>query len=434
MRSRRRDAAVLGLLALTLTSCASTPTSSGSASTSVTSSATPSSAAPSTTAASPSSASAPASSASAPRTSASAPHTSATSSVTSVTPTSTPSCQTLAASLTRAEQVGQLYMMGVEGSSIGPQESAHLHNLRIGSVVLLQTPVMSQSAVRALTESIVRAGGGRVPVLVSADQEGGLVQRLKGSGFSTIPAATEQATWSTSALSSAWATYGAQLHGAGVRYNLAPVTDLVTPEYVSTNAPIGQLHRNYGTTTTSVARSVGAVIDGLDRAGVAASAKHFPGLGAVTTNTDFGVATDYTTTTSSPSLDGFRAAIRAGAASVMVSSAIYEKIDPGVAAVFSSRIVTGLLRQQLGYTGVAISDDLGNAKSVAAVPAAERGTRFLLAGGDIAMDADPATIEAMVDNTLARAASDHAFAASITAKVARVLALKARVGLVSCTD
>ena len=324
-------------------------------------------------------------------------------------------------------------MMGVEGSQIGPQESAHLHNLRIGSVVLLQTPVMSRLAVHALTSSIVAAGGGRIPVLVSADQEGGMVQRLQGSGFSAIPAATVQATWSTGALSSAWATYGSQLRAAGVLYDLAPVTDLVPPGSVSTNAPIGQLNRNYGTTTTSVARSVGAVISGLDQAGVAASSKHFPGLGAVTTNTDYGVATDYTTTTSSPEIAGFRSAIGSGVGSVMVSSAIYEKIDPGVAAVFSARIVTGLLRQQLGYTGLAISDDLGNAQSVAAVPAAERGTRFLLAGGDIAMDADPATIEAMVDNTLARAASDPAFAASLTAKVARVLALKASVGLVNCT-
>ena len=67
------------------------------------------------------------------------------------------------------------------------------------------------------------------------------------------------------------------------------------------------------------------------------------------------------------------------------------------------------------------------------MPAAERGTRFLRAGGDIAIDADPASIEAMVDNTVARAASDRDFAASLTAKVARVLALKASLGLVSCS-
>ncbi|HET9127393.1 MAG TPA: glycoside hydrolase family 3 N-terminal domain-containing protein [Propionibacteriaceae bacterium] len=348
-------------------------------------------------------------------------------------PTPPPSCQTMASRLTRAQQVGQLYMMSVQGSSIGPQESAHLHDLQIGSVVLLGTPAIGTSGVRQLTSSIVAAGGGSIPVIVAADQEGGLVQRLQGSGFSTIPQATVQATWSPGALASNWRTYGSQMRGAGVLMNLAPVTDLVTAADVSTNAPIGQLYRNYGTTTTSVATSVTAVITGLRQAPVASTSKHFPGLGAVTTNTDYGVATDTTTTSTSPSIQGFSAAARAGVSSIMVSSAIYQKIDANVPAVFSSRIITGLLRDQLHYSGVVISDDLGNAKSVASVPAAQRGTRFLLAGGDIAMDADPLTIQAMVTDTLSRAASDPTFAASLTARVARVLALKASVGLVRCT-
>ncbi len=339
----------------------------------------------------------------------------------------------LAAGLTLQEQVGQLYMMAVTGSQIGPQEAQHLRDLGIGSVVLLKTPAIGLDAVRQVTNSIVSAGSDKIPVLVSADQEGGLVQRLAGPGFSTIPAATVQATWSTSGLTMSWMAYASQMRAAGVLMNLAPVTDLVTPGDVATNAPIGQLHRNYGTSTTSVARSVSAVIAGLRRERVASTAKHFPGLGAVTTNTDFGVATDTTTTSDSPSLAGFGAASHAGVSSVMVSSAIYQRIDPGVAAVFSSKIVTGLLRNRIGFGGVIISDDLGNAKSVAAVPAAERGTRFLLAGGDIAMDADLYTIQAMVDNTLNRAESDRTFAASLTARVARVLALKASVGLVDCT-
>jgi len=348
-------------------------------------------------------------------------------------PVPAPSCQTLASGLTRAQQIGQLYMMSVQGSSLGSQESAHLHDLRIGSVVLLGTPAIGSSGVKALTSSIVAAAGGPIPVVVAADQEGGLVQRLQGSGFSTIPKATVQATWSPGTLTSNWHTYGSQMRGAGVLMNLAPVTDLVTAADVSTNAPIGQLYRNYGTTTTSVATSVTAVITGLRQVPVASTSKHFPGLGAVTTNTDYGVATDTTTTSTSPSIQGFSAAARAGVSSIMVSSAIYQKIDANVPAVFSSRIITGLLRDQLHYTGVVISDDLGNAKSVAAVPAAERGTRFLLAGGDIAMDADPNTIQAMVGNTLARAGSDATFAASLTSRVARVLALKAEVGLVRCT-
>ena len=422
-RSPHRRTVAVGALALAVSACSPTTPGAGPSMTS-TASASASSAASTPAASASASASSPATSASA-----SSPATSASSSH----PGGPPTCMDLAAGLTRQEQVGQLYMMAVTGSAIGPQETQHLHDLRIGSVVLLQTPTIGLAAVRTLTGDIVAAGGGRIPVLVSADQEGGLVQRLTGVGFSTIPAATVQATWSTSGLTASWVSYAGQMRAAGVLMNLAPVTDLVTPENVATNAPIGQLHRNYGTSTTSVARSVSAVIAGLRQERVASTAKHFPGLGAVTTNTDFGVATDTTTTGDSPSLAGFAAASRAGVSSVMVSSAIYDQIDPGVAAVFSSKIVTGLLRDRIGFRGVVISDDLGNAKSVAAVPAAERGTRFLLAGGDIAMDADPDTIQAMVDNTIQRAASDQAFAASLTARVARVLALKASVGLVDCT-
>ena len=115
-----------------------------------------------------------------------------------------------------------------------------------------------------------------------------------------------------------------------------------------------------------------------------------------------------------------------------MGSAIYRQIDPDNPALFSSAIVTDLLRDRLGYGGVIVSDDLGAAAALDAYDVAGRGTRFLRAGGDLALDVDPSTVNEMVRNTLEAARSDQDFATQITDKAARVLTLKQRAGVVSC--
>ena len=116
----------------------------------------------------------------------------------------------------------------------------------------------------------------------------------------------------------------------------------------------------------------------------------------------------------------------------MVSSAIYTQVDPDNPAVFSEQIVTGVLREQLGFDGVVISDDLGVAASVASYPVAERGINFLAAGGDMVIVADAGATQVMVDATVALAESDPEFAGQLASKVARLLTLKTSVGLLDC--
>lgn len=344
------------------------------------------------------------------------------------------SCSALAASLPLEQQVGQLYMMGLDGASLTAAEGDTIHRLGIGSVLVLTNPPRGVAATAALAQQVQDAAADpTLPVLVSTDQEGGKIQRLKGEGFSNIPPATTQATWSTSRLQQSWQTWAAELARAGVHYDLAPDADLVRPADVSRNAPVGMLHRNYGTSVEQVARADAAAVAGMRRAGVVASVKHFPGLGAVTTNTDFGAASDTTTSATSPSVQVFARAISTGVGSVMISSAVFRRIDANNPGVFSPQVITHLLRERLGYRGVVISDDLGAAAAVGNVPSAERGTRFLLAGGDLVIDASPDTVADMVANTLARARSDASFAGAVTASAARVLALKAEAGQVSCT-
>ena len=176
---------------------------------------------------------------------------------------------------------------------------------------------------------------------------------------------------------------------------------------------------------------VGAFIEGMHRGEVAATIKHFPGIGRITGNTDLTAEgiTDRTTTASDPYLRPFGAGIKAGADFVMVGSAIYSRIDPGVNATFSKAIITDLLRHQLGYDGVVITDDVGAAKAVAATPVGQRATKFVDAGGDIVLTARPDTVPTMHRALTSRMSADRAFAAKVTASATRVMALKVQAGL-----
>ncbi len=178
-----------------------------------------------------------------------------------------------------------------------------------------------------------------------------------------------------------------------------------------------------------------AAVGSLQGAGVSATLKHFPGLGRVTGNTDLTATgtTDTVTTADDADLAPFRAGVEVGADLVMVSSALYPKIDPDHRAAFSRAVVTGVLRERLGFRGVVITDDVGAAKAVAAVPVGDRAAQFISAGGDIVLTALPSTVPAMAGAVVARAATDPAFASQVDAAVRRVLDLKVRHGLATCS-
>lgn len=340
------------------------------------------------------------------------------------------SCAALAASLPLAAQVGQLLMVGVQ-DQLTESARAAITNHRVGSVVLLGNNLGDRVDVAALTSQISSLED-ELPILVSVDQEGGRIQRLSGQGFSTIPSAVVQSRSSASELTASWTAWGKELTRAGVDYNLAPVADVVPKAKQGSNEPIGLLHRQYGATAAQATPKVVAALDGMHQARLLTSVKHFPGLGQVVTNTDYGAATDTVIGPHDPGLAVFEGAIKAGTDSVMVSNAIYTELDPKQPAVFSSAVITDLLRTRMGFTGVVISDDLGAAEAVAGVAVGERAVRFVAAGGDLVINADPDTIGTMANALIGRALSDATFAAQIKASAGRVLAMKAKVASVGC--
>jgi beta-N-acetylhexosaminidase len=337
-------------------------------------------------------------------------------------------------SLDMAGQVGQLLMVGTPvANPVGLADTVRRY--RLGGAFLAgrttQPAASLRQGIRALQDAATTAGG--VKLQIAVDQEGGEVQRLQGPDFPPIPAAVEQGRWDPATLRTRTADWAGRLAAVGVTIDLAPVADTVPAESAQANPPIGALNRQYGSTPDSVAQDIGTVVAAAQGAGVLTTLKHFPGLGRVQANTDTSRdAVDPATTADDPYLQPFAEGIRAGSAAVMISLASYPRLDAHAVAAFSTPIVTGVLRQRLGYSGLVISDDLGMAVAVGPVPVGQRAVRFIQAGGDLVLTIRSTDAPVMAGALVAAAQASAAFAARVTDAARHVLRSKYRAGLLTC--
>lgn len=331
----------------------------------------------------------------------------------------------LVAGWTLEQKVGQVVMVGLPVKGPFQPTFDMVRSEHLGGVFLHGRTQAGRQPVKNLVNAAIAASDAPVPLFVATDQEGGEVQVLRGKGFSTIPSALDQARLAPSDLRARSKVWGQELALAGVNLNLAPVMDLVPSATAASNAPIGAFDRNYGYTSKSVIAHGDAFAEGQRAAGVQTAIKHFPGLGRVTANTDTTAGvTDTVTGPNNPSVTVFAAGIKDGTGLVMMSSAVYARIDPKAPAVFSPKVV-GLVRQH-GFHGVIITDDLSAAVQVQSVPAGQRAVRAVDAGVDVVLaSAKPSVAPAMVDALVKAARQDPAFAAKIDAAAARVVAAKA---------
>lgn len=337
--------------------------------------------------------------------------------------------------MSQAQRIGQLFMVGTSVQGLGAATRTAVTTYHVGNVFLGGRTTSGAAPVRALTATLdglaTQAATARVPMLIASDQEGGLVQVLKGPGFSTMPSAQTQGTWSDATLRSRAGAWGTQVFRAGVNVDFAPVMDVV-PRTLATRNFIATTKRNFGWTEPVVAAKGSAFTRGMRASGLALTAKHFPGLGHVTANTDTSATvTDTVTTRTSTDVRSFPAAVSAGASFVMVSSATYSRIDASHPAVFSKTVINTVLRTELGFGGVVTSDDLGNAKAVQRWSPGTRAVSFLVAGGDLVLTGNATTLPAMVRAVTTRASSDAAFRTILRTRVLRVLTAKAALGLLA---
>ncbi|MBT0767925.1 glycoside hydrolase family 3 protein [Kineosporia sp. J2-2] len=336
--------------------------------------------------------------------------------------------------MTVAEQAGQLIMTGTPLTDADAVTSVMKRN-HVGSVFLHGRSGRTAASLKKEINRLpsMTAGDATIRPLVSIDQEGGQVQSLRGGTWGYLDDAQEQGTWTSTRLAAVTGQWAKSLAKAGITMDLAPVADTVPSGTEKRNPPIGVFGRQYGSDSAAVADAVATVTATLHDAGVMATVKHFPGLGRVTKNTDTssGVV-DTTTTTDDAYLRPFQAGIDAGAGAVMISSATYEKIDPDNRAVFSSTVITELLRGEMGFQGVVMTDDVGAAKAVADVSPGRRAVRFVEAGGDLVLTVESSQVRTMMTALSSRARQDPDFAAQVEASATRVLELKDEAGLLSC--
>lgn len=248
------------------------------------------------------------------------------------------------------EKVGQLLMIGFTGTDARGEVARLLAGRHAGGVILFLRNIRDGAHLADLTAALQALA--KRPLFLSADQEGGSVLRIR-EGASLLPSAMGLGRLGPDAVRESARICGAEMRAMGLNMNLAPVLDI----NIRDNPGIGI--RAYGEFAEQVARNGEACVRGLQEAGTLACAKHFPGKGAAKLDAHLDL----------PALDGtleelrghelvpFRAALSAGVAAVMTSHCVYSRID-GVPATMSKKVLTDLLRGELGFDGVLITDDM----------------------------------------------------------------------------
>ncbi|HEU4346367.1 MAG TPA: glycoside hydrolase family 3 N-terminal domain-containing protein [Actinoplanes sp.] len=270
------------------------------------------------------------------------------------------------------------------------------------------TNVQNPRQVRQLTAGLQRAAAGlpgAAPLLIGTDQEYGVVTRVK-DGVTMLPSAMAFGAAARPDLTEkAWAAAGAELAAMGINVDFAPVADTLGP---GGSAVIGS--RAFGADPKLNAAQVAAAVRGLRRGGVASALKHFPGHGhtAADSHTELPVVSLSRTDWQAKDRPPFLAGVQAGAGLVMSGHLDVRALDKGVAATFSRAVMTDVLRRELRFTGVAVTDAMNMAPAMkwppgeAAVRALNAGNDLLLMPPDVAAARD-GVLAALKDGTLPRA-------------------------------
>ncbi|MEU6146759.1 glycoside hydrolase family 3 N-terminal domain-containing protein [Streptomyces sp. NPDC047081] len=302
------------------------------------------------------------------------------------------------------EAAGRCLVLGFDGTAL-PDELKRLADTGLGGVILHTRNVAGRSELRSLTDELRALRPG---LLVTVDQEGGGISHLARAGAPETPGnwalGVADDTGLTGAVADALARH---LTECGVTVSFAPVADV---HRVAAN-PIVRT-RAFGADPVHAARHVTAWIEATLAAGVAPCAKHFPGHGSTTVDSHLGAAVDARDEQVLRETDllPFRAAVAAGVPLVMTAHVVYPALDPAAPATLSRRILTDLLRTELGFEGVIVTDALEMKAIADGVGEAAAAVAAIGAGADQLIIARPdpglwlrcrdALVEAMADGRL----------------------------------
>ncbi len=334
------------------------------------------------------------------------------------------------------QMAGQMIVIGFAGD--GPDDKSVVALTKeieagdIGGVMFLKTNVASRKAVVAMNEAF-RAASPDLRPFITVDQEGGLVERLtKDVGFTEIPdAATVAKTYSITDVRPLYNAQAKAIAEWGFSVNFAPVVDLsINPR----NQVIAKFGRAFAATPTTVTIYAEQVIAAHHQMGVVTALKHFPGHGSSTADSHEGFV-DITDSHEDIELEPYRNLIEGGYEDfVMMGHLIDTKVDPsGLPSSLSKPWIEGILRGELGFKGVVITDDLEMGAIRDHFGLKETVTRAVRAGVDVLLFSNTAKARASLGDEIrailvAEAEADPAFKARIEESYERIVRLKTRIG------
>jgi beta-N-acetylhexosaminidase len=323
--------------------------------------------------------------------------------------------------LTLEQKVGQLFILGFQGSEPDPETRDLLDFIRPAGFLFYQRNIESFDQIHDLTTRLREAAA--IPLLFAADHEGGRVDRLKHI-FTMMPSVAELAGAGMAQLRLGARVIAAELESTGFNLDLAPVVDLRVPGTI-------MAERCLASDPAEVARLAAAVVEELSKRGVFTCVKHFPGMGGATVDPHFSL----------PRIERTRRQLQQEdmvpfvslfdrADMVMISHAHYPGLGdekPGPASL-SAKVVEGFLRKKLGYRGLTITDDLtmGAVTSVGLTP--ELFLRAFEAGNDLLLFSQTTPlVERAFKTIVAAARKSEVVRLRVDESVDRILTLKSRI-------
>ncbi len=349
-----------------------------------------------------------------------------------------------ASALTLEDAAGQMLMIGFRGVALDDDTAAMLRDIRPGGVVLFDRDgpsggkmtrnITSPSQLRALTSELQETAA--IPYFIAIDAEGGYVNRLKSKyGFSvSVPTAQTLGLGSTAETAAVASELAVQLRELGVNWNFAPVVDVnVDPE----SPAIGAFERSFSRDPAIVAGHAAAFVEAHRERQVITALKHFPGHGSAAGDTHLGVTDVTATYRRADELAPYRELIDGGYdGPVMTAHIVNRNLDPsGRPATLSLAIMTTLIRDEMGFEGVIISDDMQMGAIVAEYGLTEAVIEAVKAGVDVVMLANQSGEYDVrnvyrVRDALVQAASDGTIPEErVYESVGRILALKRQYGI-----
>ncbi|WP_054957675.1 beta-N-acetylhexosaminidase [Paenibacillus dakarensis] len=330
--------------------------------------------------------------------------------------------------LTLEQKVGQMFICGFDALTPNDHAKKLIQDYHVGGIVYFRRNVHTLSQLSELSESLqqISAASGQPPLIISIDQEGGMVARIDHEGISRIPgnmalgaAGSEEYTYQVGRIGAK------ELRSLGINMNFAPCIDV-------NNNPLNPVIgvRSFGEDPKAVAAHGAAAIKGYQEEGVSATAKHFPGHGDTSVDSHLGLASvpHDRKRLEQVELYPFKKAIEADVDAIMTAHVSFPSIEPDpIPATLSHAVLTGLLREEMGFSGLIITDclEMHAISKGAGVP--EGAIRAIEAGADCVLVSHRLELqESAVEAVLEAVKSGRITEERINASVERVLSLKMR--------